>query len=96
MIDRIEELMKKNNISIKELAEKLNINKSGIYRWHDENRQPTTKQVIEMAKIFNTTTDYILIGINEKGEEKENIIIEKYYKCTDKEKKIIDILLEID
>jgi transcriptional regulator with XRE-family HTH domain len=64
--ERIKELRKKNRISQIELAEKLNCKSSTISVIESGKNNVTSEMVVEMSKIFNVSTDYILTGIENK------------------------------
>lgn len=57
---KIKELRGRMNMSQAELARRLGTTRSGVNAWERELSAPTTQFVVEMAKIFNVSTDYIL------------------------------------
>ena len=60
---RIRELRRKNGVSQEKLAQLLHFeNKATISSYETERRAVPTDVVIQLAEIFNTTTDYILCG----------------------------------
>lgn len=60
---RIRELRRKNGVSQEKLARLLHFeNKATISSYETERRAVPTDVVIQLAEIFNTTTDYILCG----------------------------------
>lgn len=58
--DRIKELRARNNMSQVKLAKALNVSRSTVNAWEMDISMPTIKYIIEMSKIFNVTSDYIL------------------------------------
>ncbi len=68
--ERIQKLRKDNNHSQEQLAEALAISRQAISKWESNQGQPEINNIIKLAEIYNTTTDYILLG---KEEIKENI-----------------------
>lgn len=58
--DRIKELRARNNMSQVKLAKALNVSRSTVNAWEMDLSMPTIKYVIEMTKLFNVTSDYIL------------------------------------
>ncbi len=46
-----------------QLAEKLNISKQTVSNWENENIQPSIEMLVRLAKLFHTSTDYLL-GLN--------------------------------
>lgn len=58
--DRIKELRARNNMSQVKLAKELNVSRSTVNAWEMDISMPTVKYIIEMSKLFNVTSDYIL------------------------------------
>lgn len=58
--ERIKELRTRSNMSQVKLAKALNVSRSTVNAWEMDLSMPTIKYVIEMAKLFNVTSDYIL------------------------------------
>ncbi len=63
--DRIKELREKSGYSQSALAKKLSVTRSSVNAWEMGISVPTTQYVVEMAKIFCVSTDYLL-GVDEK------------------------------
>lgn len=60
---RIRQLREDSRMSQAKLAEALHLeNKSSVSRYESNRTTPTPELFVEMAKIFGTTTDYILSG----------------------------------
>lgn len=60
---RIQKLREENNMTQAALAEELHLeNKSSISRYESNRSTPTPELFVEMARLFGTTTDYILSG----------------------------------
>lgn len=57
---RLKELREDKNISIRELARILDINKDSLSRCERGVRYPTCQELIKFANYFNVTTDYLL------------------------------------
>ena len=58
--ERLKELREESNLTQKNLANKLNISKSAISAWEIGRNQPSYDLLIEIAKFFNVSTDYLL------------------------------------
>ena len=43
-----------------QLADKLNISKQTVSNWENENIQPSIEMLIRLAKLFHTSTDFLL------------------------------------
>ncbi|HBF0928968.1 TPA: helix-turn-helix transcriptional regulator [Clostridioides difficile] len=62
MINRILDLMEKNNITAKQLTSDLEISNSSISDWKRGKGKPSSDAIVKMAEYFNVTTDYLLLG----------------------------------
>lgn len=63
---RIEELMKKENLSQKDLSAMAGVTESALSRYLNDERLPKADILANIATALNTTTDYL---INGKSEE---------------------------
>lgn len=63
VINRILDLMEKNNITAKQLTNDLEISNSSISDWKKGKGKPSSDAIVKMAEYFNVTTDYLLLGI---------------------------------
>ena len=66
-MEKLKELRKQNNITMKELGSKLNLAESTISLYETGKREPDFQTLIKIADIFNVTIDYLL------GTSKHNI-----------------------
>lgn len=66
--EKIQELRGKMQISQAELARRLGTTRSSVNAWEMGLSVPTTQFVVEMAKIFSVSTDYLL------GMESEEVV----------------------
>ena len=71
---KLHSLMKDNKITQQELAEKLNVRRGSVSNWVTDRRMPDSDTIVDLANIFNVTTDYLLENdknikddINSKG-----------------------------
>ena len=60
MADKIKQLREQMGYTQAELARKLKLTRSSINGWEMGLSVPTTPMVVELAKIFNVSTDYLL------------------------------------
>ncbi|MBQ7983402.1 MAG: helix-turn-helix transcriptional regulator [Clostridia bacterium] len=60
LADKIIALRKKNGWSQEELAEKLNVSRQSVSKWEGAQSTPDLERVLQMAKLFGVTTDYLL------------------------------------
>ncbi|MBQ8146020.1 MAG: helix-turn-helix transcriptional regulator [Clostridia bacterium] len=61
--DRIKLLREKSGMTQSELSRKLGITRSGVNAWEMGLSIPSTQYVVELALLFNVSTDYLL-GLN--------------------------------
>lgn len=64
--DKIKLLRENSGMSQSELARKLDVTRSSVNAWEMGLSTPTTHYVVEMAKLFHISTDYLLGLKNEK------------------------------
>ena len=65
---RIFELRKERGWPQDQLAEKVNVSRQSISKWESAQALPEIEKVIELSKIFQATTDYLLL---DQADEKE-------------------------
>jgi transcriptional regulator with XRE-family HTH domain len=63
--ERIKELRWERNLSQADLARKLGLTRSGINSWEAATSLPSIRYLVELAKFFHVTTDYML-GLSER------------------------------
>ncbi|MFW6312168.1 MAG: helix-turn-helix domain-containing protein [Nanoarchaeota archaeon] len=75
--ERLKNLRKENNITLKQLADDLNTTKSTLSRYENNKREPKAYLIKKIANYFNVSVDYLL-GITEEtsttDEFKKNIL----------------------
>ena len=67
--DKIKMLRENARISQSELARKLDVTRSSVNAWEMGLSTPTTHYVVEIAKLFHVSTDYLL------GLDKETTLV---------------------
>ena len=67
--DRIQNLRKAKGISQEELADRIGVSRQAVSKWESEQSTPDIDKVILLSEYFQTTTDYLLKGIEPAGEE---------------------------
>lgn len=79
--EKIKTLREKNNLTQSSLAKKLNVTRSSVNAWEMGISVPSTALIVELAKLFHVSTDYLL-GINKSAtldistlNEKETMIL---------------------
>lgn len=73
--DVIKTLREEAGYSQAQLAKKLDVTRSSVNAWEMGLSTPTTHYVVELAKIFHVSTDYIL-GL----ESQRHIVLDNYSK----------------
>ena len=58
--DKIIKLRKAHGWSQENLAEKLNVSRQAISRWENGTALPDAQNVLQISKLFDVTTDYLL------------------------------------
>lgn len=58
--DRVRYLREKNGMTQHALAKKLGISRNSVNAWEMSLTSPSLSNVVEMAKIFHVTVDYLL------------------------------------
>ncbi len=61
--DKIKSLREQNGMTQAELAKRLGITRSSVNAWEMGISVPSTQYVVELAEIFDVSTDYLL-GVN--------------------------------
>ena len=87
LFEKLIHLRKEKNWSQEDLAEKLNVSRQAISRWENGTAYPDAQNILQISKLFNVTTDYLLNDNYENDEdipvvktvikEKEALIIKK-------------------
>ena len=73
--DMIKTLREEAGYSQAQLAKKLDVTRSSVNAWEMGLSTPTTHYVVELAKLFHISTDYLL-GL----ENKKHIVLDGYSK----------------
>lgn len=58
--EKIKTLRINNNLSQEQLAEKLNVSRQAITKWENDGGIPDINNLQNIAKLFNTTIDYLV------------------------------------
>lgn len=68
--DRIQHLRKSKGISQEELADRIGVSRQAVSKWESEQSIPDIEKIILLSDYFETTTDFLLKGI-EPAQETE-------------------------
>lgn len=66
--DRIQNLRKSRGISQEELADKIGVSRQAVSKWESKQSTPDIEKIILLSDYFETTTNYLLKGIEPVGE----------------------------
>lgn len=83
LAEKLFELRKEKGWSQEKLAEQINVSRQSISKWESGQVLPEIEKVIELSKIFQVTTDYLLLDENSEKSSTTVILKEdkdKYYK----------------
>ncbi len=58
--ERIKELRLENNLTQKELGEKLGYKKNSVCNWEARGKEPSFDVLLQIAILFKVSTDYLL------------------------------------
>lgn len=65
---KLHSLMKENKTTQQELAERLNVRRGSVSNWVTDRRVPDNNTIVELANVFNVTTDFLLGNENTKDD----------------------------
>lgn len=95
--NRLIKLRKENGYSQEQLADALNISRQAISKWERGEASPDTDNLIELAKLYGVSVDYLL-GLDLKEEKEdpiEEVFNEEPKKKQNKFKVIFDSIVGI-
>ncbi|WP_409374063.1 helix-turn-helix domain-containing protein [Streptococcus suis] len=70
--DRLAELRKKRGLTQQQIADELSVNRVTYTNWEKGNREPSFENLIKLAGILGTTSDYLL-GKSDNNIDMHNI-----------------------
>jgi len=88
--DRIKYLLKISNLKQSDLAKKINIDSASITKYIKNGTIPSAEIIGRIAIALNTTTDYLILGIEKSPEDMElELLVNLYNKLNDLNKRKI-------
>ncbi len=72
--DKITSLRKQKGWSQEELAYQLNVTRQAVSKWESGQSLPDTEKIIQLSKIFQVTTDYLLLEDYQQDQIEQNEI----------------------
>ena len=104
MVKNLKKLRAEAGVSQQQLADVIGVSQQSINKYENHNVEPDISTLIALAEYFSTSVDYLIGNTDLKRKievvytfdlnDKEKEIIEKYRKTSDKNKKIIELILE--
>jgi len=91
--ERISYLREKNQLTQASLAKKMGITRSAVNAWEMSLSVPSTQKIVELAKLFRVSTDYLLgqtegVSVNISGlDNEERALVFHLVECLEKNKK---------
>jgi transcriptional regulator with XRE-family HTH domain len=91
IVDRILHLLADNDMTARELAERLGLDKTTVSAWKSGRFKPSVEAVIEISRLFSVSLNWLLTGEEEpiasssRLTKTEEILIEEF-RNADKEK----------
>ena len=70
----LKELLQQEGITQQELANKIGVSQRAVSKWINLQSEPTETAIINCAKIFDVSTDFLLGLENESGEKAYNTV----------------------
>ena len=103
MIENLKTLRTQAGLSQQQLADVIGVSQQSINKYENHGVEPDIATLIALADCFNTSVDYLIgnTDITRRYETlhpfdlnaNEKTLIENYRKATNKDKKIIDLVL---
>jgi transcriptional regulator with XRE-family HTH domain len=69
----LRKLIERKGTTITALATDIKVTRQAVSQYQDGSTQPNAETIVKIAKFFNVTTDYLLIGENRSVDESANI-----------------------
>lgn len=67
--EKLQYLRKEKGISQEQLAEQMTISRQAISKWELDTSIPDVENIIQISKLFDVTTDWLLMGDSEFPEK---------------------------
>ena len=84
---RVKQLRIDNNLTQKDIAEKMSITPTGVSYWETGNAIPSYETLKKLADLFNVSIDY-LTG-NESHNTENDVLFRKIGKVNDEKKELL-------
>ena len=93
--ERLERLLKKNNLQKKDIAEKCGISQNGISTWKVTGTIPRADIAVKIAKCLNVTTEYLVTGeLSELDDKQKNELAYQVASLSAEKQKLVKALVD--
>lgn len=75
--EKLIDLRRKSGLTQEELAEKINISRQSLSKWELGTSTPDTENILKLSRVFNVSTDYLLLDEKSSEEPKKNLKLRK-------------------
>lgn len=72
--EKLQRLRKSRGLSQDELAGRLSVSRQAVSRWELNETMPETENVIQLSRIFEVSTDYLLLDEKESWEDQPEAV----------------------
>ena len=72
LADRIQALRKAGGMSQEDLANQVGVSRQAVSKWESGQSLPELDKVVELSQLFETSTDYLLKGVEPEKRDKGN------------------------
>lgn len=91
IVQRINELRKKQGLSQAALADAIGVNVNSIYNWNRTEAMPSLKNLESICQTFNITVEQFFSGIDSvNGSKPEEIFLDEWRMLTSSEKLAVE------
>lgn len=93
---RLKECRKFAKLTLKEASDKLEIAQNTLSQYESAKRSPSVSMIILMSRLYESSINYILLGIREEfaTNEREKSVLEAYRKLDDFNKGKVSGIIE--
>lgn len=92
---RLQDLLLENNMTQKDLAGKLNVNRGSVSNWVTDRRFPDQNMLIRISEEFNVTIDFLIRGKEDEKDIREaKELYRLYSKLEDKDKYLVNSMMK--
>lgn len=93
--ERLERLLKQNNLQKKDIAEKCGISQNGISTWKVTGTIPRADIAVKIAKCLNVTTEYLVTGeLSELDDTQKNELAYQVASLSAEKQKLVKALVD--